>query len=147
MTHLEFFKLQAKNLFRDFQTKKKSPDASIGDYVYDPKYFDIEGVILYFDIDEENFTLMKAQHILANMVGFEKWTDMLKADESELELAKLLFDNQYRVSLDDWQMYIIGAERDSNTAFDSNTKLEIFKLVFLEGGYERLVGSDDFRLN
>jgi hypothetical protein len=146
MTHLEFFKLQAKNLFRDYQTKKKSSEAAIGDYEYDPKYFDIEGIILYFDIDEENFTLMKAQHIVANIVGFEKWTDMLKADESELELAKLLFDNQDTVSLDDWKMYIIGTERDNNTTFDPDTRLEIFKLVFLEGGYERLCVSDDFLL-
>lgn len=146
MTHTEFFKLQAKNLFRDFQTKKKSPDASIGDYEYDPKYFDIEGIILYFDIDEENFSLMKAQHIIANMVGFNKWVELVKASEPELELAKLLFENQDIVSLDDWKMYIIGTERDSNTIFDSDTRLEIFKLVFLDEGYERLCASDDFLL-
>ena len=70
MSHIEFFKLQAKNLFKDYQTKKKSPDAAIGDYEYDPKYFDIEGIILHFDIDEEDFSLMKAQHIIAQIVGF-----------------------------------------------------------------------------
>lgn len=146
MKHIEFFKLQAKNLFKDFQTKKKSPDAAIGDYEYDPKYFDIEGIILYFDIDEEDFSLMKAQHLIANMVGFSKWAELVNASEPELELAKLLFDNQDRVSLDDWKMYIIGAERDNNTTFDPETRLEIFKLVFLDEGYERLVVSDDFRL-
>lgn len=146
MTHTEFFKLQAKNLFKDFQTKKKSQDASIGDYEYDPKYFDIEGIILYFDIDEEDFSLMKAQHIIANMVGFTKWAELVKATEPELELAKLLFDNQDRVSLDDWKMYIIGTERDNKTIFDPDTRLEIFKLVFLDEGYERLCVSDDFLL-
>ncbi|MGC4100885.1 hypothetical protein [Ferruginibacter sp.] len=146
MTHTEFFKLQAKNLFRDFQTKKKSPDAAIGDYEYDPKYFDIEGVILYFDIDEENFSLMNAQHIIADMVGFNKWTELIKASEPELELAKLLFDNQDSVSLDDWKMYIISMERENNTTLHPETKLEIFQQVFLDGGYERLVVSDNFRL-
>jgi hypothetical protein len=146
MTHTDFFKLQAKNLFKDYQTKKKSPEAAIGDYEYDPKYFDIEGIILYFDIDEEDFSLMKAQHIIANMVGFSKWAELVKAAVPELELAKLIFDNQDRVSLEDWKMYIIGTERDNNTTFDPETRLEIFKLVFLDEGYERLCVSDDFRL-
>lgn len=146
MTHTEFFKLQAKTLFRDYQTKKKSPDAAIGDYEYNPKYFDIGGVILYFDLDEDDFSLMKAQHIIANMVGFSKWAELAKASEPELELAKLLFDNQDSVSPDDWQMYIFGTERDNNTTFDPETRLEIFKLVFLDGGYERLSVSDNFRL-
>ena len=146
MTHTEFFKLQAKNLFKDYQTRKKSPEAAIGDYEYDPKYFDIEGVILYFDIDEEDFSLMKAQHIIANMVGFYKWAELVKAAEPELELAKLLFDNQDTVSLDDWQMYIIGTERDQNITFDPETRLEIFKLVFLDAGHERLCVSDNFLL-
>lgn len=145
MTHIEFFKLQAKNLFRDFQTKNKSSEAAIGDYEYDPKYFDIEGIILYFDIDEENFTLMKAQHIIAGLVGFRKWTDMLKADASELELAKLLFDNQDMVSCEDWEMYIHGAESDNNTTFDSDDRLEIFKQVFLDvDGHES--SFPDYRL-
>jgi hypothetical protein len=131
MTQIDFFKLQAKNLFKDYQTKKKSPDAAIGNYEYDPKYFDIESIILHFDIDEEDFTLMKAQHLIAQIVGFRKWTDMLKADESEVELAKLLFDNQHKISAEDWEMYIWGAERDNNTTYDSSFRLEIFKQVFL----------------
>ena len=133
MTHIEFFKLQAKNLFRDYQTKKSSFDQVIGDYLYeyDPKYFDIESIILYFDIDEEDFSLMKAQHIIAMIIGFRKWTDMLKASEPELELAKLLFDNQDKVSAEDWEMYIWGTERDNNITFDPDTRLEIFKQVFV----------------
>jgi hypothetical protein len=146
MNHIEFFKLQAKNLFKDYQTKKKTPEAAIGDYEYNPKYFDIEGIILYFDIDEEDFSLMKAQHIIANMVGFTKWSELLNAAEPELELAKLLFDNQGRVSLDDWMMYIVSAERENNVTFDPDTRLEIFKLVFLDQAYERLCVSDDFLL-
>lgn len=145
MTQIEFFKLQAKNLFKDYQTKKKSRDAAIGNYEYDPMYFDIEGIILHFDIDEEDFSLMKAQHIIAQIVGFRKWTDMLKADKSALELAKLLFDNQHKISAEDWEMYIWGAERDNNTTYDSDFRLEIFKQVFLNvEGHESTF--PDFRL-
>ncbi|HET6995762.1 MAG TPA: hypothetical protein VFI06_12305 [Chitinophagaceae bacterium] len=130
MTHIEFFKLQAKNLFKDYQTKKKSPDAAIGDYEYDPKYFDIESLILDYDINEDDFSLMKAQHYIAILVGFKKWTDLLKASDAEQELAKLLFDNQHKVSAEDWEMYIHGTERDNNMTFDPDTRLEIFKTVF-----------------
>ena len=146
MTHIEFFKLQAKNLFRDYQTKKKSSEAAIGDYEYDPKYFDIESIILYFDIDEDDFSLMKAQHTIAQMIGFRKWTDMLKASEPELELSKLLFDNQDKVSAEDWEMYIWGTERDNNITFDLDTRLEIFKQVFVnvEGHVSTF---PDYRLN
>lgn len=113
---------------------------------YSPQYFDIVGVILYFDIDEDDFSLMKAQHIIANMVGFSKWAELVKAPEPELELAKLLFDNQDSVSLDDWKMYIISMERDNKTMLHPETKLEIFKQVFLDEEHERLCASDNFRL-
>jgi hypothetical protein len=130
MTHIEFFKLQAKNLFKDYQTKKKSPEATIGDYKYDPKYFDIESLILDYDINEDDFSLMKAQHYIAILVGFRKWTDLLNASDAEQELAKLLFDNQDKVSAEDWEMYIRSTERDNNTTFDPDFRLEIFKQVF-----------------
>lgn len=105
MTYTEFFKLQAKNLFRDYQTKEKVFDQVIGDYLYEyrPKYFDIDSLVLDFDIDEEGFSLMKAQHIIAQLIGFRKWTDLLSASEVGQELAKLLFDNQDKVSAEDWR--------------------------------------------
>lgn len=133
MTHTEFFKLQAKNLFRDYQTKTKVFDQAIGDYLYEysPKYFDIDSILLYYDFDEEDFSLMKAQHIIAKMIGFRKWTDLLNASKEEQELAKLLFDNQDKVSAEDWEMYILGTERDNNITFDPDTRLEIFKQVFI----------------
>ena len=132
MTHTEFFKLQAKNLYRDYQTKKRVFDQEINDYLYEysPKYFDIDGILLDFDIDDEDFSLMKAQHIIAQLIGFRKWTDLLRASEEEQELAKLLFDNQDKISAEDWEMCILGTERDNSTTFDPDTRLEIFKQVF-----------------
>lgn len=132
MTYTEFFKLQAKNLFRDYQSKAKVFDQVIGDYLYEysPKYFDIDSLVLDFDIDEEGFSLMKAQHIIAQLIGFRKWTDLLNASEVEQELAKLLFDNQDKISAEDWEMYIQDAERSNYTTFDPETRLDIFKQVF-----------------
>lgn len=73
---------------------------------------------------------MLTQHIIAKIIGFRKWTDLLNASEVDQELAKLLFDNQDKISAEDWEMYILGAERDNNTTFDPDTRLEIFKQVF-----------------
>jgi len=133
MTHTEFFKLQAKNLFRDYQTKKKVFDQEIGGYFYEyiPKYFDIVSILSYFDIDEDDFSLMKAQHFIEQLVGFRKWTDLLNASKEEQELGKLLFDNQDKVSAEDWEMYILGTERDNNTTIDPDFRLQIFKEVFV----------------
>ena len=147
MTHIEYFKLQAKNLFKDYKTKSPYFDNTIDDYLYEytPKYFDIDGIVVAYDLDEENFSLMNAQHIISLMAGFKKWTDLLKASETELQLAKLLFDNQDKISIDEWESYLVWAERDTNMDFDSESKLEIFKHVVLDGDFEKK--SVDFRLN
>lgn len=147
MTPIAYFKLQAKNLHRDYKTKTPVFDEVINDYLYEykPKYFDMDGLVCDFDIDEENFTLMKAQHIIAYLVGFRKWTDLIKASEVELELAKLLFDNQHKISIDDWDIYMEIAESDNKTIFDAEARLEIFKQVFVnvEGHHN---DSGDYRL-
>ncbi|MBS0645175.1 MAG: hypothetical protein JSR97_01105 [Verrucomicrobia bacterium] len=132
MNYIDFFKLQAKNLFRDYQTRTKVFDQAIGDYLYEynPKYFDIDCLILDYDINEDDFSLMTAQHYIAKLVGFRKWTDLVKSSDAEQELAKLLFDNQDKVSAEDWEMYIHSTEHDNNLIFDADTRLEIFKKVF-----------------
>lgn len=134
MNHISFFKLQAKNLLKDFKTKNPVFDEVINDYLneYSPKFFDIDEIILAWDIDENDFSLMKAQHVIAQMVGFRKWADLLKAASAEQELAKLLFDNQDKIYLEDWDIYISTAENDSNTVFDAGDRLEIFKQIVIK---------------
>jgi hypothetical protein len=135
MAHIAYFKRQAKNLFKDYKTRTPYIDNIDGNscYKYAPQYFDIEGILVDYECNEGDFSLMKAQHIIAHMIGFYKWKDLLKASEAELELAKLLFDNQDKIHMEDWRMYIAGAERDNKTTFDSESRLEIFKNVFLNG--------------
>ena len=98
MNHIDYFKLQAKNFLKDFKTRYF--DESEKRYCYRPKYFDIDGIFLwlgYNDNDDDfSFTLMNAQHVISQMVGFEKWNDLIKANPSELELAHLVFDSCYR---------------------------------------------------
>ena len=59
MNIIDYFKLQAKNLLRDFKTKIPVLDKTTTDFLYEykPKYFDIEMIISDFGIDEENFDI------------------------------------------------------------------------------------------
>lgn len=147
MKPIDFFKLQAKNLHKDYKTQTSYVDAEMNGnrYKYSPKYFDIDGLFLDFDSDEENFSLMKAQHLIAKLAGFDKWTDLSKASSEELELAKLLFDNMHKISAEEWEFYISDQELENNATFDAETKLEIFTKVFAEvDGHESSHG--DYRL-
>lgn len=126
MTPIAYFKLQAKNLFKDYKSQTPYIDDVDGNsyYGYSPKYFDIERILLEYNgilhdcrWDEADLNLMKIQHVFAQMLGFKKWTDLLKASDVELELAKLLFDNQDKIHIEDWEMYIAGVENDNNCTF------------------------------
>lgn len=134
MKTIEYFKLQAKNLHKDFKTQKPYFDSSLGEnlYEYEPKFFDVDALITDFDIDKDKFSLMNAQHIISKLGGFEKWTRMLKASPSALELSRLLFDNMHKISIEEWDIYISGEEDDKGFQFDDEFKLDIFKAVFAD---------------
>lgn len=91
MDYLDFFRLQAKNLYRDWKTHTETED---GIYEYKPRFFDVDDFLLYFDEDqnEKNFCLQRAQHMVAKVAGFDKWNDLIKADEQHLELARIVFN-------------------------------------------------------
>lgn len=134
MKTIEYFKLQAKNLHKDFKTQKPYFDPSLGDnlYGYEPKFFDVDALVTDFDIDEDHFTLMNAQHIIAKLAGFEKWTDMLKASLPALELAKLLFDNMHKIRNEEWEYYILDVANENDIILDDEHRLDIFKTVFAD---------------
>lgn len=136
MTHVEYFKMQAKNLFKDWKTRTTHTDIDDSTlYQYNGKYFDVSSIFFDFEdiYDENNFTLMKAQHIIACMAGFSKWGELLKASDAKLELERLLFDNRAKISREDWEMYIIGIERDNDIYIDVKSQVELFKRVYIEG--------------
>lgn len=147
MLPVDYFKLQAKNLLKDYKTQTPLYDESgrFIYYEYSPTYFDIDRIFLEYDWDEENFSLMKAQHLFANMLGFNKWSDLINAPIAELELAKLLWDNQDKIGLDDWNMYIIRAEAMNDHRFGAKERIEIFRQVFADvDGHHNPFG--DYRL-
>ena len=134
MNTIDYFKLQAKNLHKDFKTKTPVLDkmATAFLYEYTPKYFDIEMIISDFDIDEDNFSLMNAQHVIAKIANFDKWASLLKASPAELELAKLLYDHQNRIDLVGWKFYIADAQSMIETELDAEIQVDIFKQVVVE---------------
>lgn len=134
MNTIDYFKLQAKNLHKDFKTKTPVLDKTATAFLYEytPKYFDIEMVIADFGIDEENFSLMNAQHIIAKIANFDKWASLLKASPAELELAKLLYDYQNKIDLIGWQFYITDAQSMNDDELDAEIQVEIFKQVVIE---------------
>lgn len=134
MKTIDYFKLQSKNLHKDFKTQKTYYDSSLGGsfFEYVPKFFDVDALLNDFNIDESHFTLMNAQHIIAKLAGFEKWTEMLKASSTALELAKLLFDNMHKIRNEEWMYYIKDVEHENNTTLDEEEKLDIFRTVFAD---------------
>jgi len=148
MKPIAYFKLQAKNLFRDYKTQTSYVDDMDGHtyYQYDPKFFDIDSLFLDYDQNEENFSLMKAQHLISNMAGFNKWSELVIATEAELELAKILFENQ--VNLDEWDIYLTLSARMENTVALTTPEMKIaaLKQVFLKNKDEHRDMFDDYRI-
>lgn len=94
MSNLEFFKKQSKKLLKDWQTQTKTinSDGFIS-YNYDWKFYDVNKLFNYFkfdDKDRQTIKLARAQHIIAKMVGFKKWNELILASEKELESAELI---------------------------------------------------------
>ena len=134
MTTIEYFKSQAKNLHKDFKTQKRYFDHSLGRnlYEYAGMFFDIEALLNDFEFKENKFTLMNAQHIIAKVVGFKKWSEMRNASSEALELAKLLFENLDKIRYEEWEFYILDIEQENNVKLDDEDKLEIFKMVYVD---------------
>ena len=135
MDKIAYFKLQAKNLFRDFKTQTFDEE---GLTRYSPRFFkDIDDILLSYDVDEEDFKLMNAQHLIANLAGFKCWNELLHASDDALELGKLLLDKRndglpacmgypIEVSL---EMYLWENKLQNLSDRD---KLAIFKGIYLD---------------
>lgn len=133
MNAIDYFKLQAKNLHRDFKTQVPLVEKIYGfRYEYSPKHFQIYDIIADFDINEEDFTLMNAQHVIAKIAGFDKWSSLIKVSPPELELARLLFEHQDKIDLISWNFYIADAQSMNEHELDAETQIEIFKQVVIE---------------
>lgn len=133
-----YLKLHSKNLFRDYKTQTSNDAAPGKPYTYNPKYFDIEKILSdYKEVleechwDEGSLTLMNIQHIFANMRGFDKWDHLVKAHEAEPELGKLLFDNQDKISIDEWRWQVSTKQYYKKSPLTSEERLAMLKEYLL----------------
>lgn len=129
MADINYFKKKAKLFLKDFKTQYFDEEEDV--YQYAPKYFaDIDELIISYDINEENFSLMNAQHIIALLAGFRKWDELLTASEARLELGKLFIENRNEslCIADDFGIYL--HDNGLEDLGDENI-LELFRVVFL----------------
>ena len=136
MTHIDFFKRQAKNLVADYKTQYRNEG---GGFKYKPRFFDdIEDLVLEHGIIEaEPLQLARAQHIMAKLAGFTQWNEMIKASDTVLELGKLLFENRNEFFRKDWENHLENQKRISKIfgyEFTEELKLHEFKTRFLPKG-------------
>lgn len=75
---------------------------------------------------------MSAQHVIAKIAGFDKWTTLLQASESELELSKLLYDHQDKIDRIGWDFYIADSQSMNEIELDAEIQVDIFKQVVIE---------------
>lgn len=56
----------------------------------------VKSIFKYFGCtqkDEESFSLMRAQHFIAQMLSFDNWNDLLNASDEELKLSRIILEN------------------------------------------------------
>lgn len=147
MTPIEYLKLQAKNLVKDFKTQTSLFDPKLrrNVYDYDPKFFKIDLLINDFDINEEKFQLGNAQHVIAKLSGLDKWQDLSNASPAKIELSVLLFTNMDTLEVRDWDQYVSDIETSSNVKLDDEFKVQIFRKGFSD--WQKDVHYDDYRLS
>lgn len=80
MTHKEFFKKEAKNLFKDWKANKTEDQKEF----CKPRFFNIDLIAKAYEIDND-FCLQKAQNIITRIAGFKSWNDFLNNYELSYE--------------------------------------------------------------
>jgi hypothetical protein len=140
MSTIDYLKLQAKNLMRDWETHQENDE---GLYVYTPRFFDIDGLLLAFDEDETKFCLQRAQHLIAQLVGFNKWNDLIKASDEELRLAKIVFDgckasDDMVTASSEWKMYCFSNNIDG---------IDVKSRIYLAQKFFSLPLDEEFKTN
>lgn len=101
MEHIDYFKLQSKNLLKDFKTRFFNEEEKV--YQYNPFFFDISSIFNDFGLPDEkedfSFSLMNSQHIIAKLAGFQKWNELIEASEGDLKASHRQFDKSgYRIN-------------------------------------------------
>ena len=107
MTDVEFFKYQAKLFLQDTKLYLADFEKPNNDFSISPKYKAFnDDLFLYFEVDylKHPITLMNAQHFVAEMAGFRKWGDLIKASPDELKPEEAF---EINASSDTQEQYVL----------------------------------------
>lgn len=143
MSNLEFFKQQAKKFLKDWKTQtiESEYDGDVS-FVYDWKFFDVGDLFLHFGFDEkdeQDIKLSRAQHLIAKIVGFKKWNDLIHASEKELCLAEIVLRNiKNSEDIIEWEDTLLF---NGIRNFDIDSQIEYAKEYFLQID---VTNADDF---
>lgn len=126
MTHLEYFKFQAKNLLHDrkyFLKNDVTPELK-----EKSKFFGHDLYLTSTFLCETEFPLARAQHYVAKLADFSKWSDLAASSEVELLLARIIYDGiDCSYDLRHWRLY------KKNSVYNEVPivkKIELAKLFF-----------------
>lgn len=104
MENIEYFKTQAKRLLKDWKAREQ-------------KYFAYDVKLLFrmynVRIDEEP-TLMKAQHLLAQSLGRNKWDDLLKEPKEKLAYTRWAYEENNKELLAEKELFSEHEENNEN---------------------------------
>ena len=141
MSNFEYFKKEAKKLLKDWQTQTKTVESDgFISYHYDWKFYDVGDLFFYYefsDKDEQDIKLVRAQHLIAQMVGFKKWNELIHATDIELELAELLLRHFKNSSdIQEWEetLYSTGLFQT-----DPEVRLEYVRQYYKLGDSRKIV--------
>ena len=86
MNNIEYFKLQAKNLYKDWKSRKQKHFV-----------FNVKDLFRIYNVKiDERPTLMKAQHLLAQALGRNKWADLLTEPYEKLNYTRNIMEEEWQ---------------------------------------------------
>ena len=112
MQKINYFKLQAKNLFRDWKLSGLAEQDGNNKVVNEGRYFNVSAIVKDFNVDNSNFKLMHAQHIISKLAGCQKWTDFNSFDDNRMDTAKEVFGESVYLTNQNRRHNLIGFFKD-----------------------------------
>lgn len=88
VVNINFFRKEAKKFFKDWKNYNTGSGC---------KFYDIEKVFSSYGRTEENVILARAQHIIAVILGFRKWNDLILASDDVLKKAASVLIYNFRI--------------------------------------------------
>lgn len=88
VVNIDFFRKEAKKFFKDWKNYNTGTGC---------KFYDVKKVFSSYGRTEEDVILARAQHIIAVILGFRKWNDLILASDDVLKQAASVLIYNFRI--------------------------------------------------